>query len=346
MKKISIILFAFVIAAFGAYEAKAVESQTQSSSAGQFVKVAAAGAQFLKIGPGARANGMAGAYTSVTDDATSLFWNPAGIADVRKMTGNFSYTQWFSDFTHSFGAFVMPVGDNYKIGLSLTSFGCNKIEVSTLEQGATGTYYSVNDLAVGLSFGGYLTSQFSFGVTAKLVNNAISDLNATSIAFDIGTMYQTGIQGIKLGFSMFNLGTQMSYTGKDLNDTKRLYDALYAQKLDVQYLTTAYSMPLIFRAGISSDVFTDEENNVIAALDFITHSDAKEQFALGGEWTWKKLLSVRAGWNFGQDQMVGISGGIGLNYVGGGFGGKIDYSITPTKDIGLINRISVNLELE
>ena len=322
------------------------ENNTTSSSGGGFEKVGAAGSQFLKIGIGARATGMAGAYGAVANDLTALFWNPAGIADLKAMAGNFSYTKWFADFNHSFASVSMPIGEQFTAAASFVSFGCDKIDRTTLENPeGTGTYYSVSDFSLGLSIGGYLTDQFSFGITGKYLSNSFADLNATGFAFDIGTMYQTGIQGIKLGFSIHNLGTEMQYRGVDLNTTKKLIDALNISPLDAQYLTNSYSIPLTFRAGVTSDVYTSEEHNVMAAADFVTLSDTPEQFAFGAEYSFKKLISFRAGYRLGQDQ-TGFAAGIGISYLGGGFGGNVDYSITPTKDLGLINRISLNLDLK
>ena len=48
-----------------------------------FEKVGTYSAQFLKIGVSARAAGMGSAYTAVANDATAIYWNPAGMAAVR-----------------------------------------------------------------------------------------------------------------------------------------------------------------------------------------------------------------------------------------------------------------------
>jgi len=40
-------------------------------------------AQFLKLGVGARADGMGGAYSAVADEATALYWNPAALTRIR-----------------------------------------------------------------------------------------------------------------------------------------------------------------------------------------------------------------------------------------------------------------------
>jgi len=36
------------------------------------------GSTFLKLGAGARAIGMGSAFTGLSDDATAIYWNPAG----------------------------------------------------------------------------------------------------------------------------------------------------------------------------------------------------------------------------------------------------------------------------
>jgi hypothetical protein len=315
------------------------------ASSGEFIKVGAAGAEFLKIGIGGRANAMGGAYVAVANDLTSLYWNPAGLADVKAYAADFSYTQWFADFGHSFGAISIPLGENFITALSATSFNSGQMTLTTVERPDGAGVFSVSDVAVGATIAGYLTDQFSFGITFKYISSGISTLNSSGIAFDVGTMYNTGIQGIKLGFSLQNLGTQEKYSGQDLQTTRKLFEQLNAAPLDVQYLASSYSIPLIFRAGATTDIINDENNRLLAAVDFITLSDIPAECAIGAEYTWNKILSLRGGYIIGQDQF-GISGGVGINYIGGGFRGQIDYSINPTKNIGLVNRISIGMTLD
>ena len=105
MKKIVTFLILIAMTASTWQAAHAVGS-TASTTAGEFIKVGAAGSQFLKIGVGGRGNAMAGAFTSVTNDLTSIHWNPAGVADVKFMSGHFSYTSWFANFDHNFAALL------------------------------------------------------------------------------------------------------------------------------------------------------------------------------------------------------------------------------------------------
>lgn len=345
MKKILILFSAliFLMGTISSYSAKDVQGTTQGDD---FTKVGAAGAQFMKIGVGPRAAGLAGAYGAVANDLTSVFWNPAGLATIHSIQATFNYTSWFAGFNHNFGAISLPLGENFTTALHMVSFGSDRIEITTLnEPDGTATYYTVNDIAVGLSLAGYLTDQFSFGFTAKYISNSFSSMSADGISFDFGTTYETGIKGIRLGFSIHNLGAEQEYTGEDLRSTRKLWDDLNAAPLDVTYLTTPFSVPLIFRAGIASDIIDMEEHKLMASFDFVTLSDTPEQFAFGAEYTWNDLLSLRGGYIIGHDQF-NVAGGVGIKYLTGDFMGQFDYSISPTLDIGLVHRIGVSLGMK
>lgn len=355
-----ITLPSFVRGAFvGLFLATAVgvsQAQPLAVTAGEFTKVGLAGGQFLKIGVGARAAGMAGAFSGVANDVSSLYWNPAGIARIDGYAADVSHTFWFGGMSHTFAGAVLPVSENYRIGVSITSFGSGDIRITTMDQqDGTGGIYSVNDVALGFTFAGYLTDAFSFGVTGKYVQHAFSTLSATGWTFDIGTRYETGFNGVTLGFSIANLGTPQSYEGPALTYQFRpnsgLTDAL---PRDFQLNTSPMNMPLAFRAGVAADLFrgwiseTPETDPVdgtvlhswLVAVDFETNADVPEQFGIGTEYTFNEFVSVRAGYRTGHDQF-GLSGGVGFRYSSGDFDGRLDYSISPTANIGLVNRLSL-----
>src|SRR5215468_8588160 len=61
-----------------------------------FEKVGTFDGQFLKIGIGARAAGMGGAFVAVADDPSAVFWNPAGLArlDEDKTAVMVNHNEW------------------------------------------------------------------------------------------------------------------------------------------------------------------------------------------------------------------------------------------------------------
>ncbi|MEI6091465.1 MAG: PorV/PorQ family protein [bacterium] len=341
MKNIIVFLSVLILSASLLY---AVENASSGSTkGGDLTKVGATGAQFLKIDVGARGAAMAGAYGSVTNDLTSIYWNCAGLADVSSVSADFSYTQWFANFSHNFVGVAIPISDGYTVALSYTGFGANNIKVTTVEKPeGTGATYNINDMSAAATFSGYLTKQFSFGVTAKYISNSFASVASSGLAFDIGTMYDTELYGVKLGFAIQNLGLEQKYQGQDLRTMTKMYQGFSASPIDAEYMSYTFDVPLMFRASISSEIINSDGNYLLVAGDFLTASDSKEQFMLGAEYTWNDLLSLRAGYRFNHDQF-GFSGGIGLKYMSGSFGGRLDYSISPTYSLGLINRLSVAL---
>ena len=71
-------------------------------SASIFGKTGTASLQFLKLGVDARAIGMGEAYTAVTNDVSSLYWNPAGISRNFGKQVMFSHTKWPASISHEF----------------------------------------------------------------------------------------------------------------------------------------------------------------------------------------------------------------------------------------------------
>ncbi|MBN1326787.1 MAG: UPF0164 family protein, partial [Candidatus Cloacimonetes bacterium] len=77
-------------------------------SAKIFAKAGTAGLQFLKLGIDARAIGMGEAYTAVTDDISSVYWNPAGLALKPYTQVLLSHTEWVADIRYEYAAMSVP----------------------------------------------------------------------------------------------------------------------------------------------------------------------------------------------------------------------------------------------
>lgn len=348
MKKIVHIIIAGIVLSFAAISAKAGDATTSldntvGSSLGEYKKVGAAGAQFLKIPVGARGAAMS-AQVACADDLSSIWWNPAGVSKVKTAGGYFSNTWLFADFSQLFAGVSLPLTQDFTVAASINSFTSGNIEYTTIHNDhGTGHYYQVSDIAAGLTIAGNLTEDFSFGVNAKYIYNSFSNLESSAFAFDVGTLYNTGLYGIKIAFALSNLGTDMQYRGQDLATLIPIMKDLGIAPIDGEFKTGIYSMPLVFRGGLASEVYKTEDHTVNAAFDFITASDVSEQFAVGAEYTFRDLISLRAGYLFGHDQ-YGMSAGIGFKYeMGNGLQAAADYSINPTAQLGLVNRLSIRI---
>jgi hypothetical protein len=279
-----------------------------------------AGAQFLKIGVGARAMGMGGAFGSIEGDATSLAWNPAGIGTIEHLTLAVQHTAWVADMNHEFIGVVIPVTEQFSLGLHTVILSSGNIEVTTIDEPeGTGNYYDATDLSVGLTSSIRLSTQLILASTVKYIEERISDVRSDGLAVDVGASYETGFRSLKIGFGVSQLGLDQTFTGRSLEVR---YDPATPGEPAVKAELAAdkFQLPLTFRAGGSFDVISmfsgpSAEHRLIAAMDFIQYTDVAERVALGVEYSWQNTLFLRAGNLFNADELSwGLGAGVALSF--------------------------------
>ncbi len=74
-------------------------------------KVATTSATFLEIPVGAAAVGMGGAFVSLANDASALYWNVGGISTIGKYDLQFANMEWIGDTRFNFAGLVLPLGE-------------------------------------------------------------------------------------------------------------------------------------------------------------------------------------------------------------------------------------------
>ena len=188
---------------------------------GQFVsnvsKVGITAATFLEIEVGARAIGMGGAFVAVANDATAIFWNPAGIARLPRGEAILIHTNWLVGTNFDFSGIVIPAGYMGSFAVSVTSLGTDEMEVRTvLKPEGTGEKFSYGDLSAGLSYAKNLTDRFSIGINAKYISQRIWHMEAKGYAFDIGTLFRTQFNGMVIGMTISNFGASLKLEGRDV----------------------------------------------------------------------------------------------------------------------------------
>ena len=184
--------------------------------------VGTAGAQFLKIGPGARVDSLGGAFGGLANDATTIYWNPAGLSQLKQTSFSDTHTIWLADIRYNYLAFATPVEKVGTLGASVTFLNVPDTEITTLAKpDGTGLWYSAWDAAVSVAYSRQLYEKesgvnLSFGVNAKYIHQQIHRESATGVAVDVGTLYHTGWRSLRIGMCFSNFGPEMRFSGPDL----------------------------------------------------------------------------------------------------------------------------------
>ena len=317
-------------------------------------KAGTTAAQFLSVGVGARQVAMAGATSGVVDDPSAMYWNPSGLVGVPGFSLFATHTDWFADLRHQYFGLVLPIGDDHRIGLSATILSMGDMEITTeLQPQGTGTFFSANDVAVGLTYAARLVDFFSFGATVKYVNQMIYNESASGFAVDMGTSLTTGWNGITIGMAFTNFGTTMQLSGRDLH---RTYDPNPNNATNVgvssDLATESWEMPINFRVGIgwelvgsSNAMFANETHALRLAIDGNHANDGPENAAVGLEYTFSDVLALRGGYHL-NDDVRRWSYGVGLQWnVPGSFSAGFDYAMMDLVRLGSVHVFSLSVGL-
>ncbi|MBW6457769.1 MAG: PorV/PorQ family protein, partial [FCB group bacterium] len=239
------------------------------------------------------------------------------------------------------------------LGASVTYLNSGEMEVTSLRfPDGSGEFFYVSNLAIGLSYARKLTDRLSIGATAKFVHETIWREKASAFGFDIGSQFDTGIKGIHLGMAITNFSTKMKFDGPDLNidvDTDPTYDG--NPNTPARLNTLEWSLPLVFRMGIMTDVMgprsefiTNMKHRVTVYFDANDPLDNVLRFNTGLEYSFQEILALRAGYHLNYDT-ANFSAGVGLNLELNNMPLNIDYAIVSYGVLGFVNQVSIQVGL-
>ena len=290
-----------------------------AQGAGNVSKTGTTAASFLEISVGAPAIGVGGAFVSLANDPTALYWNPAGIATITSTDAILAHTDWIADTKFDFAGLVLPLAGFGTLGFSITSLTMADMMVRTVElPEGTGEYFSASDLAAGISYARPLTDRFSIGFTAKFIQQLIWHESATAFAVDAGTTFKTDLfGGMVIGASLSNFGTPMTLSGRDTRQFVRIDPTKQGSndQIPANIELDSWDLPLRFQIGISTNVLENSTYRWTIALDAIHPNDNYESLNLGTELALYDFIYLRGGFQslFQGQTEGGLSLGIGVS---------------------------------
>lgn len=308
-------------------------------------KLAQTSFKFLKISPDARAAALGDAMTATEmHSSMAMFYNPAGMARLTgQFSAGFSNTQWIADISYNAVSGAVSTGNYGVFGVSLmfAEYGdlIGTIRSSN-EQGFTEyselglASPSPSALAIGLGYAIAITDRFSVGANVKYASQDLGqavisaagqteDNKESTVAFDFGVLYNTGFRSLNFALSVRNFSQELTYVDE------------------------SFELPLTFNVGVSMNLadFTSMDPS-LHALNVMVEAerprDFSEQISVGGEYVFRELLSLRAGYTFPADEQ-GVSLGAGLNYAISNIGFGVDYAYTTFGVFSNVQRIGVHL---
>jgi hypothetical protein len=275
-------------------------------------------ANFLKLGVGARAEAMGEAYSAVTEDATSLYWNPAGLARLDNAEATFMHAPYLASTYYDYGAYAKRFG-NQAFGIGIQYFSAGSILETDNSNTILGSF-SPYDLAATMGYAYRFSEEgLAFGVSGKYIQSKILN-TASTFAADLGIQSRWYGDRLRLAFTTVNIGGKMKFE----QDSE--------------------SLPLAFRYGAAYKI----TSHWLASTDLVSPKDNQTYLALGTEYGWRASDGVTLAGRLGYNSLTSgdISGVTGLAFgFGVGYGRlAFDYAFLPYGGLGITQRISLSFK--
>lgn len=321
-----------------------------SPTAAQIVQTTAV--PFLQIEPDSRAAGMGMTGVAVADNATALFWNPAGLAGQEGAEITFTHAPWLPAlgadlfFEYLAGKYTVEGIGTFAGHLTFLNLGEQQ---RTDDQGIVIGNFRSYDLAVGLSYGTNLTSTLAVGGGARMIYSNLAggftvggQQTKAGVAFglDLGMLWSPNIGSEnlqpRLGFNLANMGPRITYSDSDDADAipsnLRLGGALDYQLDDFNRLTFAVDLNKLIVARDSSgnykpftEALFSSWKPIMVDIDGANQGNPPEEVGIlrqftvgtGVEYWYNDLFALRTGY-FYEDPANGnrkfLTFGAGIRY--------------------------------
>ncbi|MEX0719432.1 MAG: type IX secretion system outer membrane channel protein PorV [Balneolaceae bacterium] len=225
-------------------------------------QVAITAVPFLQIEPDSRGAGMGNTGVAIADNASALFWNPAGLA-FQKGThqASITHSNWLANFQVNDLFYDYVVGKYFvegigTIGAHLTYLNLGE-QAQTREDGPEViSRFNSYEIALGGSYGYEVNKNLALGTSLRLIYSSLASgvsgpgISAqkvnpgTSVGLDLSFLYKTDVFALGGRDARFSVGSNLSNLGPGIQYTDN------AQK---------DPLPTILRFGWAFDIELDDD---------------------------------------------------------------------------------------
>lgn len=256
---------------------------------------------FLKMGVGARAIALSGAFCAYYDDASCPYWNPASIGAMKNISVGSMFSWMAQDISHNYIDLILPV-DFGVFAFNLLNLSVGNIEGRTAD---TPDYYtfSANDNSYFITFARQVVRGVCAGVNLKLITSNIYSYGALGASVDAGIHFRMN--------QYFSLGAVLSDFLNNLSWSTGTQEHILA------------SMKI---GGLAE--LLNGQIKISAEAEQLEASEMTGK--TGVEFEMARLISLRAGCSYGfLSYAFNYTLGGGLKYNIGGVLVQADYAFVP-----------------
>jgi hypothetical protein len=336
-------LLVLALLSIGVLEAKAGDKERRGT----------AGAAELLVPVTAQYSALGSAMTSGLNSANGLemlFANPAGLTLNTGTAAMFSRMEYVADIGVNFLGLGQRFGNN-QLAFTVTSwdFGDIPLQTETRPEISSVTF-DASFIIAGLSYARQFTDRIAAGLTLKVVNETIDDMSATAVAFDAGMTYAVGESGLRLGVSLKNIGSDLTYSGTGLIRTQRIPNqppSASGNSLVIE--SEGVQLPSLLNFGLSYAREVGAGAVVTVLGNYRSNSFDQDQYAGALEVGLFNVLYLRGGFEIVPDQDLsffnGSNFGAGLNLEFGGTQLTVDYAYRPADFFDDVQMFTVGVTL-
>lgn len=330
---------------------------TLSAQAGNENRSGSSSANQLLINPWARSSGLMGANMAAIEGVESSFLNVAGLAFIEKTEVSYGFTNYMvgSDIGINTVGLGQRIGDASVLSLSIMTINYGDIEITSgdLPEGGVGNF-SPRGSNFALSYARSFSNSIYGGITVRVINENISNVKASGVAFDAGLKYVTGKdEQFQFGITLKNFGPPMSFDGDGLFVEAEVVET--EDQLILVQTSEAYEIPALLSIAGSYDFNLAEDHVLTAHAAFVSNSFSRDQFNLGAEYVFADRLILRGGYRIersNQEDVVsgsaftGLAGGLSVNFPFKSTDIRLDYSYRDTNPFNGTHSIGIALSLK
>ena len=288
--------------------------------------------EILNLGAGARFMGMGSASAAMVDDATSTYYNPAGLTRLGNREVNLMHSEQFGGLeTYNTVSFAAPVTDNESIGLTLLHVGVGDIKYTRLwdpsqapgdsNRVEVASREDASDYALYLSGAKRFRENLSIGAAVKLIRRAIGDDTAFGYGIDLGAQYTMGSHWL-LGVNLRDVtGTAVAWDGKANDRISMTMDAGVAFTDQVPFFGGRYIL------SASAYYFGDTPE-----------TKGVDTMNIGGEYLFRDLVAFRTGYSQGSATF-----GMGVRRLPLLSSSALDYAFLSHEELDRTHRVSLTV---